>query len=63
MLQLWIVPRRTPVTVVVGSPIPVTKNENPTSEDISQLQDKYIEELTKLYKEHNPYPDVILEIH
>jgi len=48
-----IVPHRRPLTVVVGSPIAVEKNIDPTQDDIDRLHAIYIEALLKLYEEHN----------
>ncbi|UJR13194.1 hypothetical protein I4U23_000216 [Adineta vaga] len=44
------IPLRRPVTTVVGKPIHVDKNLNPTSEDIDQLHQKYIQSLEQLYE-------------
>jgi len=44
------IPHRRPVNVVVGSPIPVSRVENPTHEEIYELQNKYIEALKELYE-------------
>lgn len=47
-----LIPHRRPVNIVVGSPIPVVKSENPTYEDIQILQDTYINSLVKLFEEN-----------
>ena len=52
--SLGIVPHRHPITVVTGSPIEVKKVDNPTSEDINGLHQKYVEALKKLYATYNP---------
>lgn len=39
-----------PITSVMGSPIPVEKIETPTEKDISELRSRYIKELKELYK-------------
>ena len=58
-----IVPHRKPLTVVVGAPIKVTKVSEPTTEQILELQNKYIEELQKLYNKYNPlYGDTSVEL-
>ena len=49
-----IVPRRKPLTVVVGAPIKVDKVANPTVEEISNLHAKYVKELCALYEKYNP---------
>ncbi|GMS79712.1 hypothetical protein PENTCL1PPCAC_1887 [Pristionchus entomophagus] len=45
-------PFRTPLNTVLGAPISVTKIQNPTHEQIDQLQTLYIERLTELYGEN-----------
>lgn len=37
---------------VVGKPIPVSKNTDPTEEDLRRVQKVYLEAMTKLYEEH-----------
>jgi len=49
-----ILPERNPVTVVVGKPIEVEKNENPSDNDIDDLHEKYVNDLKKLYNKYNP---------
>lgn len=46
-----ILPRRKPVTVVVGKPIQVEKVENPTREQINELHKKFRESLVALFNE------------
>uniref|UniRef100_A0A7E4UTB9 Acyltransferase n=1 Tax=Panagrellus redivivus TaxID=6233 RepID=A0A7E4UTB9_PANRE len=50
----WIglVPKQTKIITVVGEPIPVTKNPEPTSEEIDALHAKYVEALTQLFEQH-----------
>eukprot|EP00091_Calanus_sinicus_P021700 TRINITY_DN6546_c0_g1_i3.p1 TRINITY_DN6546_c0_g1~~TRINITY_DN6546_c0_g1_i3.p1 ORF type:complete len:201 (-),score=46.66 TRINITY_DN6546_c0_g1_i3:35-574(-) len=58
-----IVPRRKPLTVVVGAPIPVEKVLNPSVEEIANLHAKYVEELVALYNKYNPvYGDTNVEL-
>ena len=45
-------PLTNPITVVVGNPIKVTKNENPKNEEIDALHLSYLEELNQLYEAH-----------
>ena len=49
-----ILPRRNPITVVVGEPINVAKVEEPTREQIADLHDKYVKALQALYQKYNP---------
>ena len=60
-----IIPHRKPMTLVVGAPIKVDKIPEPTSEQINQLHQRYVEALVALYDKYNPvYGDtnVVLEI-
>ncbi|RMX36837.1 hypothetical protein pdam_00000955 [Pocillopora damicornis] len=45
-------PGRSPINVVVGSPISVSKIECPTQEDIDKLHERYIDELKGLYEKY-----------
>ncbi|VDK59557.1 unnamed protein product [Anisakis simplex] len=47
-----ILPFRTPIHTVVGTPIAVEKKLNPTQEDVDRLHEVYREELRKLFDEH-----------
>ncbi|XP_046997080.1 2-acylglycerol O-acyltransferase 2-like [Schistocerca americana] len=47
-----IVPRRNPVTTVVGSPIEVKKVEDPTQEQITELHNKFSEELVNFFEKY-----------
>ena len=61
-----IVPHRTPIHVVVGRPIPVqkvglpptplpfSKVEEPSCEQVDALHRQYVAALTDLYTQHNP---------
>lgn len=58
-------PFRHPITTVVGPPVKVAKNENPTDEEISTLQKTYFDAVTKLYNQYKDqcgYGDVPLQI-
>ena len=43
-------PLKEPIFSVVGNPIPVTRIEHPTEEDIAKLRKQYITQLKELYK-------------
>lgn len=45
-----VVPRRRPVTTVVGTPIPVEKVPEPTQQQINELHQKFTEELKALFE-------------
>ena len=45
-------PKRVPLTTVVGAPIRVTQIREPTKEQIDELHAEYIVALTQLYETH-----------
>uniref|UniRef100_A0AC11C351 Uncharacterized protein n=1 Tax=Ovis aries TaxID=9940 RepID=A0AC11C351_SHEEP len=47
-----LIPYRKHIHTVVGRPIPVRQTLNPTSEQIEELHQTYMEELRKLFEEH-----------
>ncbi|XP_028654079.1 2-acylglycerol O-acyltransferase 2-A [Erpetoichthys calabaricus] len=47
-----LLPFRKPIFTVVGRPIPVQKNPNPSKEEIDKLHAKYLESLIQLFEEH-----------
>lgn len=47
-----LMPYRKPIHTVVGHPIPVRQTLNPTSEQIEELHQTYMDELKKLFEEH-----------
>ncbi|CAG8811749.1 24782_t:CDS:2, partial [Racocetra persica] len=49
-----VLPHRRPITTVVGRPIEVKKIEHPTTEDLLEVQKKYIDELYNIW---NTYKD------
>eukprot|EP00095_Tigriopus_kingsejongensis_P010589 maker-scaffold449_size167299-snap-gene-0.17 protein:Tk10589 transcript:maker-scaffold449_size167299-snap-gene-0.17-mRNA-1 annotation:"2-acylglycerol o-acyltransferase 1" len=58
-----IVPFRKPLNVVVGAPIDVQKNLDPTEEEVTELHDKYTKALVDLYDTHNEkYGDVTVKL-
>nr|XP_015840891.1 PREDICTED: 2-acylglycerol O-acyltransferase 1-like isoform X1 [Tribolium castaneum] len=46
------VPRKTPLMTVVGTPIPVSKTENPSDEQIDALHTTFQKELVKLFEKY-----------
>eukprot|EP01126_Amoeba_proteus_P055724 TRINITY_DN6937_c0_g1_i2.p2 TRINITY_DN6937_c0_g1~~TRINITY_DN6937_c0_g1_i2.p2 ORF type:complete len:134 (-),score=23.31 TRINITY_DN6937_c0_g1_i2:113-514(-) len=48
---LWL-PTRAPQTIVVGKPIPVKKNPNPSPEEIEELHEKIMSETLRLFETH-----------
>ncbi|CAG8485065.1 8304_t:CDS:2 [Ambispora leptoticha] len=53
--DIGMMPHRRPIVTIVGKPIPVEQNDNPTEEEILSYQKKYIEELYDIW---NKYCDV-----
>ena len=47
-----LVPHRVPITIVIGAPVRVSQTDNPTRQDIQDVNDRYCEALTKLYDDH-----------
>ncbi|XP_027541948.1 2-acylglycerol O-acyltransferase 1 isoform X1 [Neopelma chrysocephalum] len=47
-----LIPYRQPIHTVVGSPIPVKRNLNPTTEEIDELHALYLQKLRQLFEEH-----------
>ena len=45
-------PKPTPLTVIVGKPIKIPKNENPTDEDIDEYHSKFVTAVEKLYNDY-----------
>ncbi|KAJ7065260.1 DAGAT-domain-containing protein [Mycena amicta] len=53
--NLGLMPYRRQIVAVIGRPIPVTRTENPTLEEVMAVQKLYIEELERIW---NTYKDV-----
>uniref|UniRef100_A0A0K2V3N8 Acyltransferase n=1 Tax=Lepeophtheirus salmonis TaxID=72036 RepID=A0A0K2V3N8_LEPSM len=49
-----IVPRRKKLTVVVGSPMDIPRDEDPSRELIEETHSKFVDSVQKLYNEYNP---------
>ncbi|XP_033001631.1 2-acylglycerol O-acyltransferase 2 [Lacerta agilis] len=47
-----LIPYRRPIHTVVGKPIQVEKQPNPSQDDVDKLHEVYMEELCKLFEEH-----------
>uniref|UniRef100_A0ACB8FEZ0 2-acylglycerol O-acyltransferase 2-A n=1 Tax=Sphaerodactylus townsendi TaxID=933632 RepID=A0ACB8FEZ0_9SAUR len=47
-----LLPYRRPIYTVVGKPIHVEKNKNPSQDEVDELHGTYMEELSKLFEEH-----------
>lgn len=46
------IPKRRPLTTVIGAPIKVEKREKPTAREIDQLHARFCEELNELFETH-----------
>lgn len=47
-----IIPRRSPIYTVIGTPIAVEKNESPSKEQVDELHKQFMEEIEKLFEQH-----------
>ncbi|KAG6494414.1 diacylglycerol O-acyltransferase 2D-like [Zingiber officinale] len=59
------IPHRRPIDVIVGRPIELVKNPNPTTEEINEVHSKYVhalEELFEKYKGKVGRPDLELRV-
>lgn len=50
--SIGMVPYSHAINTVIGQPIEVEQNPNPTDDDINKLHEKYKSELEKLFEEH-----------
>uniref|UniRef100_A0AAY4AFA1 Monoacylglycerol O-acyltransferase 2 n=2 Tax=Denticeps clupeoides TaxID=299321 RepID=A0AAY4AFA1_9TELE len=50
--SLGFLPYRKPIHTIVGRPIPVKKNEKPTTQELDELHQLYMDELSELFEEH-----------
>lgn len=62
-----LLPRRHPITTVIGAPIEVKQISNPTEEDINRIHEIFCTRLTELFEEHKSkyvknYENIQLEI-
>ncbi|CAG8666247.1 168_t:CDS:2 [Ambispora gerdemannii] len=53
--DIGVMPHRRPLVTIVGKPIEVKQNDNPTEEEILSIQKRYIEELYNIW---NQYRDI-----
>ncbi|KAM9321149.1 2-acylglycerol O-acyltransferase 2 [Gastrophryne carolinensis] len=58
-----LLPYRRPLHTVVGKPIKVTENRNPTDEEVDQLHKLYMEKLSELFEEHKTKYNVPADKH
>lgn len=47
-----LIPRRHPITTVIGAPIDVSTTLNPTKDDVDKLHSMFCEKLTELFETH-----------
>lgn len=67
MLGRWgtTIPKRVPVFVVVGTPIPVPKIADPDLETVQRYLQKFISQMTDLFEEYKAeagFPGLELEV-
>lgn len=48
-----VMPLKRPITVVLGNPIHVDKNDQPSQEDIDGLHEKYLKQLKAMYRDNS----------
>jgi len=53
-LLTHLIPHKTEITTVVGSPMPIQKNPNPSDEEVQRVLDQYIEHLRAFHAEYSP---------
>ncbi|XP_069059977.1 2-acylglycerol O-acyltransferase 2 isoform X2 [Pleurodeles waltl] len=58
-----LLPYRRPIYTVVGKPIKVEQNQNPTDEEIDCIHKIYMEELSKLFEEHKTQYNIPADRH
>ncbi|XP_069615494.1 2-acylglycerol O-acyltransferase 2 [Ranitomeya imitator] len=58
-----LIPYRRPINTIVGKPIPVSENPNPTSEEVDRLHKLYTEKLSELFEEHKTNYNVPADRH
>ncbi|NP_001089961.1 2-acylglycerol O-acyltransferase 2-A [Xenopus laevis] len=58
-----LIPYRKPIATIVGKPIRVEENPNPSSEEVDKLHKIYMEELSKLFEEHKTKYNVPADKH
>lgn len=47
-----LIPYRHPITTVIGAPIEVTKNPQPSREEVDEFHSKFVEAINKLFDDH-----------
>jgi len=45
------IPRQCPISIIVGKPVAVTQNSNPTQEEISKVQQEYYGQIQELFSQ------------
>ncbi|NXS36834.1 MOGT2 acyltransferase, partial [Pomatostomus ruficeps] len=58
-----LIPYRRPICTVVGKPIPVQKKHRPSEEEVDQVHQKYLNELSELFEKHKAKYNVPEDIH
>jgi len=50
--SMGMLPFRTPIHTIVGTPISVPRIENPSQEEVDEFHDKYMKSLVKLFNDN-----------
>ncbi|XP_071429431.1 2-acylglycerol O-acyltransferase 2 [Pithys albifrons albifrons] len=58
-----VIPYRRPICTVVGKPIPVQKKHKPSEQEVNEVHEKYLNELSKLFEEHKAKYNVPQDSH
>jgi len=65
-INIGLLPMRRKMVTVIGAPLPVTKNANPTAYEINQVHELYVAKLKDLFdkykRKYSEYPDAELQI-
>ncbi|KAI1708046.1 diacylglycerol acyltransferase domain-containing protein [Ditylenchus destructor] len=56
-----LLPFRTPINTIVGSPIDVKQNDSPSNEEIDAIHQEYCDQLSKLFDDHKEKYGIPLE--
>lgn len=59
-----LLPLRKPITTVIGSPLPVDTNPDPTEDDINKVHEKFCQRLEELFEAHkSKYVEHFEDVH
>ncbi|KAG9468709.1 hypothetical protein GDO78_022117 [Eleutherodactylus coqui] len=58
-----LIPYRRPINTIVGKPIPVVENPNPSVEEVDRMHKLYMQKLSELFEEHKTLYNVPADRH